>query len=153
MKDDKIVQGAILFFILVALPIVTGASGCQQERPNLSLSWSKSGGIMGLLDYLEVDAAGNADYTSNFYGEFHIKLSIEEHNELADLLGNNNFFDLSQDSFPPCEGCADFFSYFLNATLDGSNKAVSWFDPWANNDIPDELHAIQAGIESFINRY
>ncbi|MBU7004299.1 MAG: hypothetical protein HXS50_01935 [Theionarchaea archaeon] len=131
------------------LPIWINAS-----RPSLSLSWIKSGGFAGVNQELTLSPEGDV-LVNNWvnYEKSVLRLSPDDHWNLFETLNRLGLLELDWDDHGAAGGAADFFSYELDITLEGSTRKMRWVDHWASEvPLPGALFETGSVLEDLAKR-
>lgn len=131
--------------IAVAVPLAILA---MQGSHDLKFEYVKSGGIAGINERLAFDSKNNAIVIyQNTSGATEKQLSDGKVQELRQAIAESGFFAMNSD-YPPRQGSADYFSYSLTITMDGSTHSMSWVDDFASAEpVPKGLKDIVSKIE------
>jgi hypothetical protein len=113
-----------------------------------TVSWQRTGGIMGLREELVVAPDGRSNYTSNYFGNAQFVLNGSTVKELQKMMESIT----ASKTYTAMGGAADFFFYTLTLNYSGSPaKVVKWVDAWASTEtIPSQLSDIQAFMTGLV---
>ena len=126
------------------MPLILGDG--QGKGP--TVSWQRSGGIMGLMEELVVAPDGRVNYTSNYFGSAQLVLNgsrVEELWKMVEPIAESK-------TYVARAGAADFFFYTLTLNYSGSPaKVVRWMDAWASTEaLPSQLSDIQSFMTGLV---
>lgn len=75
-----------------------------------------------------------------------IPLDDQSVKQLTKSIKKARFFDLSETTYPPVQGSADYFTYSLQVSQGVFSKTVTWTD--TSQDVPEKLYSILDSIQS-----
>jgi hypothetical protein len=129
---------------LLLMPSILGDG--QGKAP--TVSWQRSGGIMGLREELVVAPDGRTNYTSNYFGSAQPVLNGSTVEELWKMVESIT----ESKTYTAKAGAADFFFYTLTLNYSGSPaKIVKWMDGWASTEtLPSQLSDIQSFMTGLV---
>lgn len=144
-----IIAAGALLISFVLPPMVVA----QQGPSEFKFEYTKSGGIAGINERIAFESQASFDSGTKiikFYRDLSViekRLSDESAEVVKQAISDNNFFELD-GSYPPKDtGVADYFSYSLTITLNGTTHSVSWVDDFASSvPVPEGLKTIVASI-------
>jgi hypothetical protein len=137
-----ILVAAVASFHLIS----STADDWQGKGP--TVSWQRTGGIMGLTEKLTVAPDGRANYTSNQFGNAQLTFNRSMVEKLWGMVESIN----ASQTYQAKSGAADFFWYTLTLTFSGSStKTVQWVDAWASTEtLPSQLLDMQSFMASLV---
>jgi hypothetical protein len=126
------------------MPSILG--GGQDKAP--TISWQRTGGIMGLREEFVVAPDGRTNYTSNYFGSAQLVLNGSMVKELQKMMESIT----TSKTYTAMGGAADFFFYTLTLNYSGSPaKVVRWVDAWASTEtLPSQFSDIQSLMTSLV---
>ena len=138
-----VAAGAILLIAAFLYPVDRQVGGVNE------LTFTRTGGFIGLNEKLHIKENGTAEYTSDKFGNTTIHL---DKTEVADLLNRTSFFTADK-TYNPIPGAADYFIYGLDVQRGFNVTTIQWVDSGAANEtLPPQLLDIQSQIENIILR-
>ncbi|HXW02211.1 MAG TPA: hypothetical protein VD828_02415, partial [Candidatus Nitrosotenuis sp.] len=103
----------------------------------LTVTLTQEGGFAGMQNTFVIDTA-SAQLTKN---DSIIMLDEDSINEITSSIKKIKLFDVDEESYPPIEGSADYFTYLIQITHGPFQKTVSWTD--TSEVIPENLNALK----------
>ncbi len=155
-NDDKIMRiisilaivaivaaGAVLLGVAFLYPVYRQVGGVNE------LTFTRTGGFIGLNEKLHIKEDGTAEYTSDKFGNATTHL---DKTEVADLFNRTSFFTADK-TYNPIPGAADYFIYGLDVQRGFNVTTIQWVDSGAANEtLPPQILDIQSQIENIILR-
>lgn len=126
----------------------------DSSRPELNLTWKRTGGIAGFNERFLLTLGGKATL-ENLKSEKKLSLSLtpSEHWALYESLKEYGLGGISPEEFRARGGVADYFSYELATVLDGVEKRLKWVDLWAVQEpYPSSLVSIDSALTRLVER-
>jgi hypothetical protein len=113
-----------------------------------TVSWQRSGGIMGLMEELVVAPDGRVSYTSNRFGSAQLLLNTSMLEELWKMVEPI----AASKAYTARAGAADYFGYSLTLNYSGSPaKVVQWVDAGVSTEaLPSQLSDIQSFMTGLV---
>ncbi|HEX9844983.1 MAG TPA: hypothetical protein VGA92_00800 [Candidatus Nitrosotenuis sp.] len=103
----------------------------------LTVTLAQEGGFAGVQNTFVVDMA-SAQLTKN---DSIIMLDEDSISEITSLIKKIKLFDVDEETYPPIEGSADYFTYFIQISHGQIQKTVSWTD--TSEIIPEKMNALK----------
>jgi len=103
----------------------------------LTITLTQEGGFAGVQNTFVVDTA-SAQLTKN---DSIIMLDEDSTSEITSSIKKIKLFDVDEETYPPIEGSADYFTYLIQITYGPIQKTVSWTD--TSEIIPENLNALK----------
>jgi len=101
-------------------------------RPQLNLTFLRTGGVAGLRERFRLTLAGNAILEDLKSGrKLSMCLTPSEHWAVYESLQEYGLAQIVPEEFRARAGTADFFVYDIEAVLDDDEKKLRWVDLWA----------------------
>lgn len=133
--------GAVLLIAAFLYPVYRQVGGVNE------LTFTRTGGFIGLNENLHIKEDGTAEYTSDKFGNATTHL---DKTEVSDLFNKTSFFTADK-TYNPIPGAADYFIYGLDVQRGFNVTTIQWVDSGAANEtLPPQLLDIQSQIESII---
>lgn len=105
-----------------------------------TLVFTQEGGIAGIHKTITIDIL-TAQLTE---GSSTISLDDNSISKITNEIKKTKFFNVEQESYPPTEGSADYFTYSIQLTQGTFQKTISWTD--TSQEVPDKLIALKDAI-------
>ena len=126
----------------------------DSSRPELNLTWIRTGGIAGLNERFRLTLGGKATLENLRTGKaLSLSLTPSQHWALYDSLREHGLGQIMPEEFKARGGTADFFVYDMAAFLDGVEKKLKWVDLWAVQEpYPVSLVGIDNTVARLVER-
>jgi len=127
--DSGLMQG-VLFTVDLSKTII------HLDGP-LTVTLAQEGGFAGVQNTFVVDMA-SAQLTKN---DSIIMLDEDSISEITSSIKKIKLFDVDEETYPPIEGSADYFTYLIQISHGPIQKTVSWTD--TSEIIPEKMNALK----------
>ncbi len=134
--------GAILLGAAALYPVNRQVGGVNE------ITFTRTGGMIGLDERLHIKEDGTADYTSNRFGNV---TAIHLDKSVVDSLFNKTGYFKANKTYDLSMAAADYLIYGLTVQRGFNVTTIQWVDAGASNQtLPSQLLDIQSQIENII---
>lgn len=100
------------------------------------ITLSQEGGFAGIQKTITIDTSSGVLTLD----DQPIPLDDQSIKQLTKAIKKAKFFDLSEESYPPISGSADYFTYSLEISQGVFSKTITWTD--TSENVPEKLYTV-----------